>query len=316
MIIPASEYVSQILTMQSLAYRNDEYLADQIMPTITVQKDTAKILSYAADNLRIAETLRAQGARSNVVKHSISSADHYSLEEHALSEYVSKEEYENADAPIDPQGDAMQNLLDILAVVKEKALADVMNNAAIITQNTTLSGTDQWNDFANSDPIGDIQTGIDTVANATGKEPNTLVFGRGVFNTLIQHPDIIARAQGAVVVTADVLIALIQRIFPSITKVLVGRAMYNAAKEGQTASLTRIWGKNAWVLYIEPTPKLKSRSFGFTYRRTADRTVEVFPMNMDSDLADRKSDKVRVEDIYDQKLIDAKCAYAIFAAIA
>jgi len=316
MIKSSSTYVSRLLTNQSLAYRNENYIADEIMPTIVVKKDTAKILSYSADNLRIVETVRAQGAKSKIVNHSISMSDFYSLEEHALSEYVSLEEYENADQPIEPQRDAMENLIDILSVVKEKSLSDNLSNTSVVTNNTTLSGTDQWSDYSNSDPIGDIQAAIDTVADATLKEPNTLVFGRSTFNTLIHHPDLIARAQGAVVVTADVVIALLKTTFPSIEKVLVGRAGYNSTKEGQSASLSRIWGKNAWVMYIESNPRLKSRSFGFTYRRKANREIEVYPMSMDSELSDRKSDKIRVSDKYDQKILDVNCAYLIKNAIA
>lgn len=316
MIGKSDLYVSPLLTQQSIAYTNEEYLADKIMPTVVVKKDTAKIATYSADNIRVVDSLRAQGARSKIVNHEVTIGSHYSLEEHALSEYVTQEEYENADLPINPQRDAMQNLMEILAVIKEKALSDAMSATATITNNTTLSGTDQWSDYANSDPIGDIQTAIDTISDATGKEPNTLLMGRAVFMKLIHHPDIINRAQGAVVVTAEVAKQVIQGVFTSITNVWVGRAIYNSAKEGQTASISRIWGKNAWVLYVEPTPRLKSRSFGFTYARKANRVVQVFPMSMDSNLADRKSDKVRVEDKYDQKIVDVNCAYLIKSAVA
>lgn len=317
MVIKSGVYVSQLLTNQSLGYRNEEYVADVIMPRFIVKKDTAKIASYAADNLRVVQTLRAQGSRSNIVNHTVTFTDHYSLEEHALSELISQAEYDNAELPIEPQADAMENCLDILSVVKEKALADAMSSTGVVTQNVTLSGTDQWNDYSNSDPIGDIRTAIATVRASTGKLPNTLVFSYPVFDTLIYHPDFAARAQGAVVVNAQVVTQLLQTTFPTIKKVIVASAMYNATKEGQTMSLADIWGRNAWVMYIEPNPSFKkSRSFGFTYCRKANRVVQLFPMTMDSDLADRKSDKVRVEDEYDQKIVDVNCAYLVKNAIA
>ena len=68
-------------------------------------------------------------------------------------------------------------------------------------------------------------------------------------------------------------------------------------------------------MYIDPKPGLKSRSFGFTYQRGANVKVMDIPMSTDSDLMDRKSDLIRVETKYDQKLVDEKCAYLIKSAI-
>lgn len=316
MIRKTNLFVSPLLTSHSLKYTNDNYIAEKLFPVVMVQKDTAQIATYGMDNLRVAQSIRAQGSSTNEINHSVSIGAHYVLKEHALKEFIALEEMENADNPITPKQDAVENLMDRMWVIKEKALADTLSNTAVITQNVTLSGTSKWSDYNNSDPIANIQTGIDAVRAGSGKMPNTLVFAYNVWSKLIQHPDFVDRAQGAVVVTADVVSQLLKSTFPSIKQIIVGDAQYNSGVEGGTDALAEIWNGICLVAYIEATPRLKSRSLGFTYQRKASRVVDELPMGSGSHEAwDRKGDFVRVTDKYDQKLVDVKCAYLVKSAV-
>lgn len=303
-------YVSPLLTQISVAYKNEEYVAEQIMPVVQVVKDTAQIATYGMDNLRIEEALRAQGSGANEVNHSVTIGSHYILRDRALKEFVSKEEMDNADKPIMPQQDATENLTDRMLVIKEKTLADILSDTAIITQNTTLSGTSQWSDFDNSDPFGDIKTAISTVRTGSGKMPNTIFMSYEVMLVLCVHPAVIARLSNVITVNSDDVITAIKIAFPGIKKVIIGSAFYNSGKEGGTDALTPIWGKHCWALYIEQRPTLKSRSFGFTYQKDG-RQVKVLPYD-----EDREGKFVRVNEKYDQKLVDVKCAYFMKNVIA
>lgn len=316
MIRKGNLFVSPLLTNISLKYTNDNYISEKIFPIVKVQKDTGQIATYGMDNLRIANSLRAQGSSTNEINHTVSVGDHYVLEEHALKELVTKEEMDNADKPINPKIDAVENLIDRMWVIKEKALADSLSNVLVLTNNTTLSGTDQWSDYNNSDPIGDIQTGIDTVRTKSGKTPNTLIFAYNAWAKLIHHPDFIDRAQGAVVVTAAVVEQLLKTTFPFIKNILIGDAQYNSGVEGGIDALGEIWNKVCVIAYIEPRPTLKSRSLGFTYQRSASRVVDELPFGRSHETWDRKGDFVRVTDKYDQKLVDLNCGYLIYACVA
>ncbi len=312
MINKTGLYVSPLLTKLSLAYTNDEYLCELIMPTVPVIKDTAQITTYGMDNLRIEESLRAQGSGANEVNHSVTIGAHYILKDHALKEFVTKEEVDNADDPIRPQMDATQNLTDRMLVIKEKLLADVMADTGIVTQNATLSGTSQWSDFDNSDPFANIKTAMESVRTGSGKMPNTFVMSYAVMMTLMVHPAFIARLPNTVVVTSDGVIQALKMAFPNIKNIWVGSAQYNNSLEGGTDLLADIWGKHFWVMYIESAPRLKSRSFGFTYQAQGqNRQVKVLPYD-----DDKEGRFVRVNDKYDQKLVDNKCAYLIKNAIA
>lgn len=318
MINKTDLFVSPLLTSHSIRYTQpaELYVCEKLAPMVKVNKDTGQIATYGMDNLRIAQSLRAQGAGTNEVNHSVTIGAHYILREHSLKELVTLEEMENADKPIMPKVDAVENLIDRMYVIKEKELADTMGNTSIITQNVTLSGTDQWNDYDNSDPIRVIQTAIDTVRSGSGRRANTLLFSYDVFAALIHHPSIVNRAQGAVVVTAAVATEVLMKAFPFIKQVMIGEAQYNSGVEGGTDTLADIWTKNAWALYIESNPRPKSRSFMYTYQKSASRVVDELPMGRSHETWDRKGDFVRVTDKYDQKLIDNKCCYLIKDAIA
>lgn len=312
MINKSSTFVSPLLTSISLAYRNEEYIAEKILPIVPVVKDTAQIATYGMDNLRIEESLRAQGSGANEVNHTLSLGEHYILQDHALKEFVTKEEEDNADKPITPRIDATENLTDRMQVIKEKELADAMANTGVITQNVTLSGTDQWSDFLNSDPFDDIKTAMETVRTGSGMMPNTFIMSYAVMMVLMVHPDLIARLPNVVTVTSDSVMTALKLAFPNIKNIYIGSALYNSGKEGGTDTLTDIWGKHFWVGYISDKPRLKSRSFGFTYQAPGqNRQIKVLAYD-----EDKEGRFVRINDKYDQKLVDNKCMYLIKNAIA
>lgn len=304
-----TKFVSPLLSNISVGYRNSNYIAELVLPIITVKKDTGQLTTYGKDNLRIVESLAAPGSGTNEVTHTVSIADHYKLAKHKLKELVTDEDIEDADLPIQPKIDAVENLTDRLLVEKEKALADVITSSGTITQYTTLSGTDQWSDFANSDPIDDVRTGATTIRQATGKTPNTLIFSKDVYDTIVDHPDIIERLKYSQAVDKMSAANALGRIF-GVDRVLVGDAQYNSTKEGITDSLADIWTKDVVLCFIDPTPRKKSVSLGFTYQKKAPRIVDEWYEK------DREGWYERVTDKYDQQLVSAACAYLIEAAIA
>ena len=199
-----------------------------------------------------------------------------------------------------------------MQVIKEKELADAMSNTGVVTQNVTLSGTDQWSDFTNSDPFDDIKTGMEAVRTGSGMMPNTMIMSYAVMMTLMIHPDVIARLVNVTVVTSAMVIQALQLAFPNIKNVWVGSAQYNSGVEGGTDALADIWGKHFWVGYVSEKPRLKSRSFGFTYQAPGqNRQVKVLAYD-----EDKEGRYVRINDKYDQKLVDNKCMYLIKNAIA
>lgn len=294
-----------VLTQVSTAYKNDTFLAEQILPVMPVSKQSGVYFQYDKENLRIpASTLRAAGSPAKEVDFSVSKGTFFT-QDHALKEFVPQEIQDQAMTPTDPLTDSTENVTEKLLLDKESAIATYLTSTANITQNTTLSGTSQWSDYNNSSPITDLRTARQTVQLAVGKKPNTLILGQQVFDILRDHPEIIERVKYSAlgVLTAE----LLARIF-EIDQVWIGNAVYNSAKEGQTDSLAYVWGKNAVVAYIAPTVRIKQLTLGYTFTygtRQAERWTD----------GDRKGTYVRVHDNYQQGIVAATAAYLVKNAI-
>jgi len=297
--------VDPVLSNVSIRYSNEDFVWNRVMPVFPVGKQSGKYYKYDKANLRAVDTERAGGSPANEVEYGLST-DSVFANDHALKEFVDDQVRDQADQALNPLIDATEDVTERLQIGTEKALATTMADTTTITQNTTLSGTDQWSDFSNSDPIGDVRTGMQTVRKAIGRKPNTLLLGQEVFDKLQDHTDIIERIKySQLAATTEELLA---RIF-NVERVIVASSIENTAHEGAADSLGYIWGKHAWILYVAPQRRLKTITFGWTFT-WKDRVTKRWRDE------DREGTYVRVNWNYDQKIVAAEAAYLIKNAVA
>jgi hypothetical protein len=216
----------------------------------------------------------------------------------------------NAITPTDPYFDATENVSELHLVNREIETAAMLTSTANLTQNTTLSGTSQWSDFSNSDPIKDVRTGMQTVHSAIHKQPNTLVMGKQVWDKLIDHPAFIERVKYSQlgVMTTDLMARILE-----VDRIIVGKAGKNTATEGQTDSMSYIWGKDAFLAYIAPKVQPKMITLGLTYQFEQKQVERL----RGTDEEDRKGTYVRVGNYYyDENIIAASAAYLMKSVVA
>lgn len=299
-------YVDPLLSNLSIAYQNDTYLADMVFPEVQVAKISGFYFVYDKSKFVVAKDLRAPSTRANRVDYGLTKSPYGPLEEHSLEQDIPDELVDQAQDPFDPNIDATENVTDRILLSKEVDAFNQCSNTAVITQNITLSGTSQWNNYATSDPIGITQTARNIVKKATLKNPNRLVLGYDVYASLRNHPQIIERIKYSAlgVVTPELLSAVFD-----LEEVWIADAEQNTANENQTPVMDYIWGKNAWVMYINPAPAIRKISFGYTFRR-GPRQVERWDERW------VKAQFVRVTDWYQQLIVAAPAAYFIKNAIA
>lgn len=306
-------YVDQALTNLSQAWMNDsaDFIAEKIFPVIPVDKKTGKYWAYNKDNLIVpSSTLRTGEAQTQRASFGKSLNDFGPLSEHALKDFVSKDEYEMTDSPLNVDTDVTNFLNGQMAIAEEQDLATMLSDTAIVTQNTTLSGTSQWSDYSNSDPIADIKAGAVAMRTAALKVPNTAFMSWEVWMQIIDHPailDRLIRTQFGVVTEADVLRLLAPY---GITKLFVGKVQKNTAAKGQTATLGSVWGKHFWLGYVTDTPGLREVNGGYTLRLNNGKYVDRH------DLFDPKGSEIRNNDYFDQMLFAAEVFYLIKNAVA
>lgn len=300
--------VDATLTQMSKAYVNGQMIGTQLMPRLDVPARTGYFFTYDKNKFRIEDSRRTGISRANRVDHGLVKTAFGPLAEQALEEGIEYEVIKTYPTSHDARVDATENVTEHLDLNLEKEIADLLTNATAtnISQTVTLSGNDQWSDYANSDPFTDIELGISTIKSGAMITPNVFAIGYEVWAKLRHHPDLLGRLSVASirVLTPQLLADLI-----GVEKVLIGDALYNTADEGQTASMSYVWGKHALLAYVRPQPKIKSISLGYTLQVADARYVDRWdePWN--------KAEFVRANDYYESKLVAAEAGYLIKSAV-
>ena len=307
-ITTADVYVDQQLTDISVRYTNEAYLADVLFPIVNVKKKSGIYYVYDKSNLSKVSSKRTSGSRAARVEYGLTKTAYGPLVEHSLEEGVDWETIEMAVDPLDPKIDAVNNISERLLIEKEYDLSSYLATSGNLGSYATLSGTDQFSDYANSDPFAKIETARLYVQQNALKAANTILMGMEVWAQLKNHPDMIERVKytNRKGLEPDDLKVL----FPGIETVLIGNAMYNTAKEGQTASLSAIWGKNLWVAYVTPTPGIRQVSLGYTLTLEGFRYTDAWTEQQ------VKQDFVRVNDFYQQLIVAKECIFGILSCVA
>lgn len=316
-----SVHIDRALTQISVGYPNNQAIAGPtLFPTVSVLKQTDKYYIFGREGWLPESDVRAPGTQANEITGAALSTDSYYAQEHSLQVAVTDEERANADPPIAPDRDGTNIVTSKIMLGRER----VMQTLATTTANyasghsTTLSGTSQWNDYANSDPISDLRTAKITINGKIFTDPNVAVIPYQVMVKLEDHPDFLERIKYSerAIFSPDLLASIL-----GFEKVVVPGVGYNTANLGQTASLSYVWGKDVVVAYAPGNPGLKIPAYGYEYAWAG--TGAGGPQYVDRWREDkRKSDVIRVCRYYDVKLaaLDASntsiAGYVIKAAVA
>ncbi|MBT9144606.1 MAG: hypothetical protein DDT42_00448 [candidate division WS2 bacterium] len=297
--------VDPLLTNISLAFRNAGFVASSIFPTVSVDVVSGTYFIYGNERFDVPSALRADKASFNRIDWTISTGT-FRCREYGLEDVIDDRERKVAKAPLDLDIDATEFVTDMVALNAEKRVVDIVTDVARITQNVTLAGTSQFNDFTNSDPISVIDRGRNIINSATGLDPNTLVLSREVFNQLKNHPQLLERIKYTQkgVVTADLMAGIFD-----VENVVVAHALHNSARKGAPVTLVRLWGRHCLLAYVEKNPGIRKVSLGFTFSFTKRRTRKYrHERNI--------GDVIRVSEDRDEALVAASCGYLIRNAVA
>ncbi len=303
--------VDKLLTNVSQAYIPEGFVSEMVLPQLKVKQSSGKIGKYGNQHLRIISALMGGKGKAKRVEIRQYSSDAYFIEPHGLEDVITSEEYDNVEEPFEIESDTTMQLTTLLWMSKEKALADTLTSTSILTQNTTLSGTARWNDYTNSDPIGDIRTGKKTVRANSGAKVDLILMDENVADVLRYHPKILRNLGFADNRAGQLTDQDLAKAF-GVKRFMVADVIYNSAKEGQADSLTPLWGTDV-VLAAAPEKATKlQKSLGYYVTKSSEGPRKVYKQPVQNP-PDAKS--VIVKDSYDMVLTDVKCGYLIKTAI-
>ena len=250
------------LTNISIAYRNGNYIAEQIFPAVKVQKNSDKYFIYTkSDWFRDEAAVRAPGTRAQLVDYTISTST-YSCLEYADAKVVPDEIVDNSDTPLRPLQEATEFVTDKLLLRQE---IDVAAKAFGTSWSSSATPGTLWSNDT-SDPVGDVNLAVDTIAKAIGRVPSVGVIGRGLWRHVTKHPDLMDRIKGAATPGSPAILtySAIAAIF-ELEKIVVGNAIKDTGAEGGTSSLGYVWGNHMLVAFVTSTPSLLTPSAGYIF---------------------------------------------------
>lgn len=313
-------HVNRPLTNISIAYMQarSNFVAGQVFPNIPVGKQSDAYFTYDRGEFnRDAMEERAPATESAGGTYQIGT-DTYYARVYAYHKDVPDQVRANQDDPLDLDREATEFVTQKGLIHREVTWADAYFKSGLWTFNvdgaaarsasldpsaTTANDVVYWNN-ASSTPIEDVRLLKRLVLESTGFMPNTLTLGRPVFDTLLDHGDIVGRLDrgqtaGPAMATRDSLAALFE-----VDTVLVMDAIRNTTPEGQDASHSFIGGKHALLSYRPATPGLLTPSAGYTFGwagqvGAGNDGIRVKRFRM----VHLESDRIEADMAYDQKLI-------------
>ena len=293
------------LTNISVAYRNANYIAETVFPNVPVVKQSNKYFVFTkSDWFRDEAAPRAPGTRAQRVDYNLS-ASNYLCAEWAVAKGVPDEVVDNADTPLRPVAEAAEYVTDKMYLRKEILVAAIVHGNSQWSASATPSTL--WSNDT-SDPIGDVNTALDSVRSSIGRDPNKGVIGAGLWRFLVKHPDLIDRVKGAAspgspaILTMQAIAALFE-----LEQILVGKAVKDTGQEGATATRAYVWGNHLAICYTTNTPSLNSPSAGYVFQWGA-RAVNRYREDQEH------QDIIEVTESFDQKLVASDAGYLLKSA--
>lgn len=276
------------LTAIAIGYRNKRLIADEVLPRVIVGKQEFKYLKHdLAEGFTIPDTKVGRKGQPNEVEFSATEVTD-STEDFGLEDPIPQADIDNAPPNYDPKGRSVEGITDLILLDREKRAADLVFNAAnyATANKETLSGTDQFSDFTNSDPIGKITTSLD----ACIMRPNIMTIGRLAFSVLARHPEILKAVHGNSGDSGIARLGDIADLF-ELEDIYVGEAYLNSAKKGQATTLARAWGKHISLMYRD---KNASTRGGMTFGMTAQFGGRIAGVTPDKNIGLRGGERIRV----------------------
>jgi hypothetical protein len=226
------------LSAVAIKFRQKNFIADLVMPRTPVDKQTfIHIKDRIQDWITPVETAVGRTGTVNALANSLQDPTYLATLNQGLDESVPNQDEMNG-----PQESALmratQRVMALIELRREQRVAAIVATTGNHAFTATLSGTAQWSDTVNSNPVSDLLTYLDKPF----MRPNKLIMGRDVWTKLRQHPKMIesafwAGAQSGIVShqqVADIL---------EVDEIIVGDGWYNGAAKGQASANTRLWGK-------------------------------------------------------------------------
>lgn len=257
--------VDPILSTHARGYRNPEFIAPILFPSVPVPNRSMKVLRFDKSAFRLVATRRAPGTKKKRIQPGYG-ADPISLVQDALEGIVPEEYLEEANSVpgLDLGQGAVEEVLDVTGLGLEYETAKMARDPAnySASNKVALVGSSRWSS-PDSDPEEDVTDAMEVIRRSIGRYPNTLALGPTAGASLKRHPKVKDHFKytGRESITEEMLAA-----FFDVKKVTIGKAVYLPETASDSDPALDVWGDDAILAYVpEKGNNFRVPSYGYTY---------------------------------------------------
>lgn len=263
---PSQVQDNRFLSNLSVQYKNDEYIGEMLMPVVQAPQMAGQYPVYdKRSRLEAPDDNMSGRARANEINDRRSTQT-YSCNPYALKNHLDVITLRNQVAPLDEMVDLTESVAELMALKREMRIAAKLTTAAnyATANKATLAAGSRWDD-TNSNPVVNIQTAVGALWS--GRGPSKIIgwCSLDVWNVLSRHPQILDLFKYGGSAPGLATPSMIASFF-GLDGLLVSKARYDTANEGQTASYSRIWGKFFGVTRVADRATTRNAGWGATLR--------------------------------------------------
>ncbi len=305
-------YLDKRLTNLSVKFKNAALIGDMVLPIVDVTQETDQYARWKRNDFRVEDALRADGTESKEALMELDTDGTFRCEEYALHIPITDRQRKRAIVPLSIDMNRTETLTNMIKLGHESRVATLVQTAANAGGSVTLSGTEQFNDASfDSDSKTDaievrIDAGKESIRQAIGVEPNTVIIPSNVAKVIKRDPEVraLVKPTDSTLLTNGNLPSILWNM-----RVLEAGAVLDSAERGQSYSGSDVWGKHISLAYIAPSVGIDTFTLGVTFQATG--------MHANKWREEKKSsDIVEVSHTVDEVIVCSECLYIIRDAIA
>ena len=288
----------------AIAYSNNKLIADLVLPRIRPVTKTifAWFLQNLADGFYIPDTKVGRKSQPNEVEFA-ASLQTARVKDYFLEDKIPLEDIENAEGLYDPRAVATEYIMYLVRLDRERRVSNLVFNPATYpaTNQETLSGTSQFSDYTNSEPLTVIKAALDAMV----MRANKMVIGRPAWSVLQSHPQVLKAVYRNLGDAGNANAEEVAEVL-ELEQIIIGEAWMDSSKRGQTPTLQRLWGKNLALIYQN---KLADNQRGCTFGYTVPFLQPIAGAWEDKNVGARGGQVVRAGESVEEVIAAPLCGY-------
>lgn len=300
-----------VRTAIALAYSNEQYIADMVLPRAMVSSEEFLWTLYnKADGFTVPDTTIDRKGRFNQVEFGGTEKASQTIDR-GLEDVVPQKDIDRArdqNLQFDPVGNATELITELLLLDREIRVKNIVQDADLYPAGNkeTLSAADRW-DTETGDPMTQLSDAMET----TWLRPNVMVLSSQTALAIQRNTKVGQAYNGTDGPEAMVPLEWIRQTL-GLDQILVGRSRQNTAKKGQPETYARVWDNKVTLIYRNPAA-LPNK--GLTFGITAEYGSRIAMTKRDEDVGMRGATAVRVGESTREIIMAADCGYLIESVI-